>query len=298
MKHLISVTIVSTMALLSSACSTMTTSKFAGCDRAQEFGAADETYPQSTEQYRDMLDCLGHADPTVRDGFAYERLVDALRNRPPSVETRRAIASHLVQNLQANDVDQAGFLKPFSVLVLAEVARTDRIDPYLSSQERSDLVRTGTTYLQSVRDYRGFETDVGWRHGVAHAADLMLQLALNDQLSASDAEKIFSAISTQILPEDAHFYIFGEPRRLARPVLFLAMAGHAPAEGWTDWFAKMAANETDPKWQSPYSSRQGLANLHNTRQFASTVLIWASEGDNANLKPLADGAKAVMASLP
>ena len=31
----------------------------------------------------------------------------------------------------------------------------------------------------SVRDYRGFDAKQGWRHGVAHGADLLLQLSRN-----------------------------------------------------------------------------------------------------------------------
>ena len=289
---------VSLLALMSSACATVQSAEMTGCHLALELGAADETFPQSIAHYLDLLDCLGDSDPDVRDGFAYERLVDALRNRPPDSETRRAIAARLIQNLQQDDADQDGFLKPFSVLALAEVARTDRLIPYLSASERDEFVRIGTTYLRSVRDYRGFEKDVGWRHGVAHAADLMLQLSLNAKLGDSNAEQIFAAIETQIAPAGAHFYIFGEPRRLARPVLFLAMAGHKPKEGWTNWFLTFAADDTDPDWQSPYSSLQGLANLHNTRQFASTVLLWASENDDPKLAPLADGARAVLSSLP
>ena len=304
MMGLKSATIISVIALMVSACAeTPETTTNAGvptseaCANAQEMAGTDDAYPQSTDDYMDMLDCLGNSDPEIRDGLAYGRLSDALRNRMPDADTRRAVGNRLMQNLQA-DGDGEGFLKPFSVLVLSEVARTDRIDPYLTPAERSDMVRIGTGYLQSVRDYRGFETEAGWRHGVAHAGDLMLQLAVNENLDPADAELIFTAISTQILPADNHSYIFGESRRLARPILYLALGGHVPQAGWADWFAMFNANETDPKWQSPYMSREGLATLHNTRQFASAVIIWTSESDDEKLVPLAEGAKAVMASLP
>ena len=297
-----STTIICATALFASACATASSpppiaATIAACDNAQKAAAADESYPQSADDYMDMLECLGNGDPDIRDGFAFERLTDALRNRMPGADTRRAVGARLMENLQG-DGDAEGFLKPFSVLVLSEVARTDRIDPYLTAAERSNMVRIGTDYLQSVRDYRGFETDVGWRHGVAHAGDLMLQLAVNEQLDKSDGEKIFDALASQVLPANNHSYIFGESRRLARPVLFLALNGHLPAAGWTEWFAQFKANETDPKWQNPYMSLEGLASLHNTRQFASAILIWAGESDDEKLKPLADEAKAVMASLP
>ena len=126
----------------------------------------------------------------------------------------------------------------------------------------------------------------------------MLQLAVNEQLSPSDAEMIFDALAAQVLPANNHSYIFGESRRLARPVLFLALNGHVPDGGWASWFSQFNAAEDDPKWQDPYMSREGLANLHNTRQFASAVLIWAGESEDPQLAPLAEGARAVMSSLP
>ena len=289
--------------LMASACATgpsaAPVTQFGDCATAQARAAADEAYPQSAEDYSQLVNCLGHPDPTVRDGFAYERFVDALRNRAPDADTRRAVGS-LLGNILENDsnANDPGFEKPFAVLVLAEVARTDRVDPYLLPEERSALVKTGADYLSSVRDYRGFSEDEGWRHGVAHAADLMLQLSLNENINADDAAQMLAAIKSQVLPAHNHHYIYGEARRLARPVLFLAMGGHLSEEDWASWFETFKPDENDPAWEAPYMSRAGLANLHNTRQFMNAVYVWASESDNENLVPMKNGAREVLRSLP
>ena len=294
---------IATGTLIASACATgpsaAPVAQFNDCTTAQARAAADETYPQSTEDYLQLVSCLGHPDPAVRDGFAYERFVDALRNRTPDADTRRAVGSLLGEILAADgNATDPGFEKPFAVLVLAEVARTDRIDPYLSPEERSALVKTGADYLSSVRDYRGFSEDEGWRHGVAHAADLMLQLSLNENISADDAAQMLAAIRSQILPANYHHYIYGEARRLARPVLFLAMGGHLSDQEWASWFETFKPDESDPAWQSPYMSRAGLANLHNTRQFMNAVYVWSSESEDEKLVPMRDGARGVLRSLP
>ena len=43
--------------------------------------------------------------------------------------------------------DTNGFQQPFAALVLSEVARTDRIDPWMTPAMRSELVTAAATYL-------------------------------------------------------------------------------------------------------------------------------------------------------
>ena len=174
----------------------------------------------------------------------------------------------------------------------------DRIDPFMSAEERSALVDTGTKYLANLRDYRGFDEGNGWRHGVAHAADLMMQLSLNAHLTRDDAMKITAAIAAQVSPETSHFYVFGEPGRLARPIIFLSSRDLLTEREWQDWFAALEASEQDPKWQSPYTSASGLARIHNTRQFASAIYIMASNSEDPASTMIADGSLGVLKSLP
>jgi hypothetical protein len=91
-----------------------------------------------------------------------------------------------------------------------------------------------------VRDYRGFVAGEGWRHGVAHGADLLMQLALNPALDKAQLDRILGRVARQVAPP-GQAYVFGEPERLARPVLFAAARGlHTEAE-WTAWLAQAAA---------------------------------------------------------
>lgn len=281
-----------------SGCSTIPQPSMTLCEQAQDRSITSTQFPETTDDYLLLAECLSEPDPAIRDTFAYERFVEALRTRTPSAQTRRALTDHLASKVRSTSEDPFGVEAPFAILVLAEIARTDRIEPYMSPSERQALVEIGTTHLQSEGDYRGFDPEIGWRHSVAHAADLMLQFSLNDNLSLQSATKIRDAIETQVTPRNAHSYIFGEPRRLARPIVYLALSGHFSAEDWTAWFSRLAPAADDPSWQAPYSSLEGLANLHNTRQFASAILIWTSQTEDPNLLPLKEGATNVLASLP
>jgi hypothetical protein len=182
-----------------------------------------------------LVDCLGDRDPAVRDGIAYEALARWMRAGDFDPTTLRALQAALRVKLAAPDPD--GVLHPFAALVLSEVARTDRVAPWMSPAERASMLADATGYLVAVRDYRGFEAGIGWRHGVAHGSDWLLQLAINPALDAAQLQHILDAVAVQAVPAAGHAYVFGEPARLARPLAWVARRGVLSPEVWTRWLA-------------------------------------------------------------
>ncbi len=208
-----------------------------------------------------LADCLASADPELRDGIAFEALQFWMRSEKLDTATVQALRTALLAGLNAPDAN--GFGRPFAALVLAEVVRVDRRKPYLSPDERTGLVRAAADYLQGVRDYRGFDPREGWRHGVAHGADVMLQLAVNPALDKAAHEAMLAAIASQVQAADGHFYIYGEGGRLAAPVFHLARRDTLAAADWEAFIAKVA----DGARIRPPVRQEALARLHNLKAF-------------------------------
>jgi hypothetical protein len=208
-----------------------------------------------------MLDCLADPDPVLRDETAFEALQFWMRSEKLDTATVQAIRSDLQARLKAPD--SSGFGRPFAALVLADVARVDRRKPYLSVDERAALVSDAAGYLQGVRDYRGFDQKDGWRHGVAHAADVMLQLALNPALEKAAHQAMLAAIASQVLAADGHAYIYGEGSRLAAPVFHLARRDTLQPADWETFINGLA----DAARVRPPLSQAALARLHNLKGF-------------------------------
>lgn len=145
-----------------------------------------------------LLNCLDSPDPALRDGVAFEALQAWMRGRQLAVPVLQQLRMTLQARLAATP-DAAGFGQPFAALVLAELARVDRLQPFLSAAERAAVVDSAVAYLAGVRDRRGFDAREGWRHGVAHGADLMLQLSLNPALQPAQAQAMLQAIASQVL---------------------------------------------------------------------------------------------------
>lgn len=229
------------------------------------------------------ISCLASPDPVERDELAFEALQAWMRTDKLEVATVQELRTRLTAQLQAPDPQ--GFARPFAALVLADVARVDRIKPYLSAEQRAQLVVATTEFLRGVSDYRGFDEKQGWRHGVAHAADIMLQLSLNPALGRAEHDQMLAAIASQVAPQGEHFYRYGEGERLMAPIFYLSRAKTLQCSDWDAWFARLAAPPATAGTQ-----QAALARKHNLNSFLQPLYINVSESkDEAQrncLKPL------------
>ncbi len=244
---------------------------------------------------RALLPCLGDPDPLLRDDVAYSVLSHMMRNELIGPETVAGLRQDLLSQLAGPD-DEDGFARPFAALVLAEIARTDRIAPWMSDAERDGLIAAAHDYLAGLTDYRGFSDREGWRHGVAHAADLLMQLSLSPQLTKPQAEAILAAVALQAGPT-GHAYVFGESDRLAAPVLYLARRDFLDEDAWTAWFAGLWPND-DPLRTSAYASSAALTKLHNLRALSRTIYTGAAASEAEAYAPVRRAALAFLNALP
>ncbi|MFD0725684.1 DUF2785 domain-containing protein [Lysobacter brunescens] len=241
-----------------------------------------------------LVDCLASPDPVLRDGLGYEGLQILMRGNALDHERLRALRDRLQAMLDAPDPQ--GVARPFAVLVLSEVARTDRIAPWMSADERAAMVDRAAAYLASVDDYRGFDRAIGWRHGVAHGADWTMQLAMNPALERPQLDRLRDAVAVQAVPSVGHAYVFGEPERLARPLLFIAKRGlHTDAE-WSAWFAALSTALDDPT--RAWKDEVWLAKRHDLAAFLRVLYLEAGLSQDPGIAKLRPGILAALKALP
>ena len=259
--------------------------------REQRFVVPDGTRAALVET---LPACLTDPDPTLRDGVAYEALSAWLRAGLLDATQRRTLRDRLYAVLEEDDAN--GFGRPFAALVLSEIARTDRVEPWMSPGERDGMVMRASAYLSSVRDYRGFDAAEGWRHGVAHGADWLMQLALNDSLGSAQLEALLQAVAEQAVPESAHAYVFGEPGRLARPVLYAARRGVLGEDVWMRWFAALPLRLGNP--DQAYADAAWLARRHDLMAFLMSVHLEADQSSDPNIRALKPAVIAALKAVP
>lgn len=273
-----------------------------GHDRAslESLRAAKFEIPVAAERHvlaLALIPCLAHPDPALRDGIAIEAYTAWLRAGQLDLATRVDMLSRLVEMLKPESRDGEGFRQPFAALALSEVARTDRLDPWMTPAQRSRLVDEGVRYLTSVRDYRGFVESEGWRHGVAHGADLVTQLVLNPGVDRASVDRLLGAVAAQVMPPGEHAYVEGEPERLARAVVFAAQRKLHTTEEWQTWLSALAEPAPLPDWGAAFQSRAGLAKRHNLLAFLFALYVNSSESGDAGMQTVLPGLRAVFKSL-
>lgn len=264
--------------------------------RTNKFEVKDPTQKQQLAVQ--LLTCLASADPVIRDGIAFSALQNWLRADSFTEIFYLHMFDTLTTALSEPVNDEIGVYQPFAALVLAEVVRVDRITPYLSSVQRQHVITVATNYLEKQRDYRGFDPLVGWRHGIAHSADLLLQLALNSALNKNQLDRILVALATQISAKDQHFYIYGEPKRLAMPLVYVYLRGQHSTEEWQVWLNKIISPAPLSSWQDAYQSQEGLAKLHNTKSFLENLFVLIKNSKNTALISMNPALERAIKSMP
>ncbi|MFZ6875486.1 DUF2785 domain-containing protein [Undibacterium sp. Di27W] len=224
-------------------------------------------------------DCLGVADAELRDELAFEGLSAWMRAEKLALPSLTALRIKMLNAVQAPAAEESSFLRPFAILTLAELVRVDRKKAYLSAQERVDIVNAASHYLSNLRDYRGFDEKEGWRHGIAHSADLMLQLAMNPAIEKAQHETMLAAIASQVAPA-SHFYQYGEGVRLMTAVYYLAKTPSFNKRDWDLWFNKLMEKSIQP---GSYTQAR-LAQRHNLSAFLLPLYFSVRESSDPALR--------------
>ncbi len=242
-----------------------------------------------------LTDCLADPNPVLRDDLAYKAYFALLRNRQLTDATMLALADNLQARLSAPEGE--GFERPFAALILSEVARADRVRPFLTAERREELLAASIAWFAAIHDYRGFDEQFGWRHSVAHGADLMLQLSLNPAFGKGELTRIRDAVAAQISPAN-HFYIYGESQRLANPILYMAGRGVFSEAEWTAWLRQVASPAPLASWDEAFAHNSDLARVHNVSQFIEALYVVARLDQVAGDDVLLPGAEAAIRVLP
>ena len=240
----------------------------------------DKTLPSAQfQRVADQLaDCLASPEPALRDGLGFELLSAWMRAGRLTPETLRPLRDRWLAVLQAPP-DAAGFHAPFAALALSELARVDRVQPFLLPAERKALQVAGAAWLREWRDYRAHDDREGWRHGVAHGADLLMQQALHPTLDPDGAALVLDSLGTQVLAQGQVAYQHGEGERLARAARFALARSAWSAEQVKAWLLTVLEPARGGSWDA-----RRLRLAHNARQFLWPLYVALQEQADAGLR--------------
>jgi uncharacterized protein DUF2785 len=262
--------------------------------RKQHFVITDDA--RRSALARALIGCLSSPDSELRDKIGYEAYAYWRIGKALDHDTWSLVESSLLAVLDGRD-DEAGVARPFAALVLAEVVHADRDRPFLQKAQRSKLLDAAIRYFTSVRDYRGFDETTGWRHGVAHAADLLGQLALEPDFGRAELDRILAALAGQIVAHDDRVYVFGESKRIAEAVTHVAGRHAFSIEEWKAWLAAATAPAPLARWADAFDSSAGVAKHQNTMNFLLALYAELALSGDEQVRALAADVAVAMQPL-
>jgi hypothetical protein len=173
-----------------------------------------------------MVRFIGSPDPALRDELIYPAFCTWILEYEAftAVQLHQLLdqavdENHLFYRLGEKGTD-AVFTRSFSVLLLSLLLIAHRKRPYLTHPEIIRLKETVIRYLELEQDLRGYDTEKGWAHAVAHAADALDDLALCEELGGEDLREILAAIQQKIGTDD-YVFVHEEDERMVTAVASL-----------------------------------------------------------------------------
>lgn len=172
----------------------------------------------------DMLNLIGSTDSYLRGDLIYSAFgtwilgynaigQEQLREILPKILNEQ----HMLYNIGEQNTDSV-FTRSFSILLLPLILITHRSHPFLTVPEIQQIKEKLLYYLGNEKDLRGFVSEKGWAHSIAHAADALDDLAQCSELGKTDLAEILKVICNVICIQDT-VYIHGEDERIVTAVI-------------------------------------------------------------------------------
>ncbi|MBI0022415.1 DUF2785 domain-containing protein [Lactobacillus sp. W8172] len=92
--------------------------------------------------------------------------------------------------------NDAVFLRTFSALLGALILESDNDKPILTDSERQLLFDWSIRYLKEEKDFRGYVTNKGWAHSVAHGSDFLGATLSHHDFKPKSVSAIFEVITS------------------------------------------------------------------------------------------------------
>lgn len=221
----------------------------------------------------ELLSYLGSVDPELREGPAYA-ILDAWIHRDYYSHTELwKMAVQLLHSLTIGLGEQQSdtiFWRSFSLLILTEIVYHDLTHPTFSETEVRQVLEQALAYFEAEKDLRGYATQKGWMHAIAHAADLLWVLAQHRDVTPSDLSRIMDALAKKIIAPVAHVYLYGEEERLVRTVMGVLQRDMLTLPDLSTWLELLTHPRGRISWNESFEGPESGKMMDVVRSEAET----------------------------
>lgn len=257
---------------------------------------SEEVKHVSTDILDEMIAKIGTTDPVVRDKLIYRAFcILIFQDRLDKKQLEYILNSLLNKRSLFFDIElsttDAVFTRSFTSLIYAAILEYDTTKQVLDEDVIRQIINASHDYMMNEQDLRGYVTDKGWAHSVAHGADLLESLIKHPLAIEADARKVLQHIARFLTIAEG--YQDDEEERLARSFVTLA-SHHLTEEIIIDWLTTLEQSLGEGLANSKGDLQPYYAQLAFKNFLKSVFFLYEKQLDK---KPFQDTIKQIVVRL-
>lgn len=178
---------------------------------------------------KSMIVHIGSTDSELRDQLIYTsfyQLIIESNLMEPQLLTELldiCISELMFKGVGEKDTDSV-FTRAFTTLLVALILYKDNLENFLSQDKINNVKEKVMKYIYLEKDVRGYVAEKGWAHSMAHAADAVKELVMNQKLKKESYPEILKMLWSKVLVSSSA-YVHNEEERLLIPILEMLQRG-------------------------------------------------------------------------
>lgn len=197
----------------------------------KEYQAKGQSWDKETKHtiIKTMLTYIGSTDSELRDQLIYSSFCKlALDNQIEDGLLIELLDCCLTDDLLFKGIGENGtdtvFTRSFTTLLIALILYKDNQADFLKQNMVHKVKDKLIDYIKLEEDLRGFVSEKGWAHSIAHVSDVFEQLVKSTKLKPESYIEIISPLWNKIFVYD-YVYIHDEDERILRPIIEILNRG-------------------------------------------------------------------------
>lgn len=242
----------------------------------------------------EMLPHLGSTDPELRDELIYSLLSQWIihnrvgKNRMKEIVKQCLDEEYLLWKVGEIETDSV-FMRSFSTLIITSILYYhNRVIPFLDKEEIVKMRDIIFNYVNMEKDFRGYVSEKGWAHSIAHIADCLDELAVCPQIEQDDLKQLLCYVRNLIGTRDIAF-IYGEDERMVTAIVSIINRKLLEKDTVLRWLHEFSKFDKYKVLPNDYWYAKNIKNLFRSlyfRTFNDAELSWLNEASLQGLKEI------------
>lgn len=183
---------------------------------------------------KSMAEHIGSTDSELRDQLIYSSFYqlileeNQLEHELLNELLDLCLSELLFKGIGEENTDTV-FTRSFTTLLIALILYRDNEDNFLSKDKVLKIKDKLIDYLNLEKDLRGYVSEKGWAHSIAHISDAIDELVKNSKIDKKFYAEILKSLCEKVLVSTS-VYVHDEEERILIPILEMLNNGLKPEE--------------------------------------------------------------------